>query len=170
MIDSQRRECARRFSLSPKETPDRRNAGTPHSCMSTDNRSSHSTNGKPAQMNIDHLFPSKFLRCVDLNGKPRRVTISAIKRDDVGGEQKVVISFADESKMLICNKTNARSISKALGNETKNWIGRDIVLVPTEVDFRGEMVDAIRVRPAPSQSRPPQMAEALDDLPPDLAV
>jgi hypothetical protein len=114
-------------------------------------------------MNIDQLFPSKFFRCVDLNGKPRRVAISAIKRDDVGGEQKVVISFVDETKMLICNKTNANTISKALGNETKNWIGRDIVLIPTEVDFRGEMVDAIRVRPAPPQSPPQQMTEALDD-------
>jgi hypothetical protein len=114
-------------------------------------------------MNIDQLFPSKFLRCADLNGQPRRVTISGIKRDDVGGEQKVVVTFADETKMLICNKTNARSISKVLGNETKNWIGRDIIFVPTEVDFRGEMVDAIRVRPAPSQSHPPQTAEVLDD-------
>ena len=76
-------------------------------------------------MDVDQLFPSKFFRCVDLNGKPRRVTISAIKREDVGGEQKVLITFADESKMLICNKTNARSISKALGStETRSWIGK----------------------------------------------
>ena len=121
-------------------------------------------------MDVEQLFPSKFFRCVDLNGKPRRVTVIAIKREDVGGEQKVLITFADESKMLICNKTNARSISKALGStETRNWIGKDIILVPTEVDFRGEMVDAIRVRPAPSQSRPQQVGDALDDnRPPDL--
>ena len=78
------------------------------------------------------------------------MTISAIRPEDIGGEQKVVISFADETKMLICNKTNARSISKALGStETRNWIGKDIILVPTEVDFRGEMVDAIRVPSCP---------------------
>jgi hypothetical protein len=123
-------------------------------------------------MKIDELFPSKFLRCVDLAGKPRRVTISGIKRDDVGGEQKVLISFADETKMLICNKTNANSISKALGSaETRSWIGKDIILIPTEVDFRGEMVDAIRIRPAPSQSLPPQTAEVLDDdMSADLAL
>ena len=82
-------------------------------------------------MDVEQLFPSKFFRCVDMNGKPRRVTVIAIKREDVGGEQKVLITFADESKMLICNKTNARSISKALGStETRNWIGKDIILVP----------------------------------------
>jgi hypothetical protein len=71
--------------------------------------------------------------------------------------------------MLICNKTNARSISKALGNtETRNWIGKDIILVPTEVDFRGEMVDAIRIRPAPSRSLPLE-GDADDQVPPDLA-
>ena len=26
-------------------------------------------------MDVEQLFPSKFFRCVDLNGKPRRVTV-----------------------------------------------------------------------------------------------
>jgi hypothetical protein len=43
-------------------------------------------------MHIDQLYPSRFLRCIDLDGKPLRVTIAGLKREDVGGEQKVVLS------------------------------------------------------------------------------
>jgi hypothetical protein len=99
-------------------------------------------------MKVDELYPSRFLRCADLNGKPLRVTIAGLKREDIGGEQKVVLSFTNGTKSLICNKTNARAIAKTLGDETRGWVGKDIILVPASVDFRGDMVDAIRVRAA----------------------
>jgi hypothetical protein len=58
------------------------------------------------------------------------------------------------------NKTNGRAIAKALGDETRGWAGKDIVLVPTEVDFRGDMVDAIRVRtPQPEKQQAPNSDE-----------
>ena len=31
-------------------------------------------------MHIDSLYPSRFLRCADLNGQPLRVTIESLKR------------------------------------------------------------------------------------------
>jgi hypothetical protein len=106
-------------------------------------------------MLIDQLYPSRFLRCTDLGGKPMRVTIAGITREDVGGEQKVVLAFADGAKSLILNKTNARSIAKILGNETRGWNGHDIMLVPAQVDFKGDVVDGVRVRPAPAQKSAP---------------
>jgi hypothetical protein len=114
------------------------------------------------QMHIDQLYPSRFLRAADLNGKPLRVTIAGLKREDVGGEQKVVLSFTDGSKDLILNKTNGRAVAKALGDETSSWPGKDIILVATQVDFRGDLVDAIRVRAAPAvrTARPAPAAEA----------
>jgi len=121
-----------------------------------------STKGKK-HMHIDQLYPSKFMRCADLNGRPMHVTIAGIKREDVGGEQKVVLSFANGEKSLILNKTNARAIAKTLGDETRAWAGKDIVLVPTQVDFRGDLVDAIRVRSARQQK--PQ-APTPDEEPP----
>jgi hypothetical protein len=110
-------------------------------------------------MQIDELYPSKFLRAADLNGKPLRVTIVGLKREDIGGEQKVVLSFTNE-KSLILNKTNARQIAKTLGDETRGWASKDIILVPTQVDFRGEMVDAIRVRAATPRPQQQQQQEA----------
>jgi hypothetical protein len=114
-------------------------------------------------VNIDQLYPSRFLRCADLNGRPMRVTIAGIAREDVGGEPKVIMSFADGTKQLILNKTNARSIGKILGSETRAWTGRDIMLVPAQVDFKGDIVDGIRVKPATAQKSAPPAA---DDEPP----
>lgn len=114
-------------------------------------------------MLIDQLYPSRFLRSADLNGKPMQVAISDIKREDVGGEMKVIISFTDGTKQLILNKTNARAIAKALGAETKGWIGKEITLVPTQVDFRGDLVDAIRVRATPAKTTTSAVTEEFND-------
>ena len=80
-----------------------------------------------------------------------RVTIEGLKREDIGGELKVVLSFTNGTKALILNKTNGKAIAKALGHETSTWRGKAIVLVPAQVDFQGDIVDAIRVRPASPQ-------------------
>ena len=51
---------------------------------------------------------------------------------------------------FICNKTNARAISAALGSgDTDSWIGQQIKLFTMPIDFRGELVDAVRDKPAP---------------------
>jgi hypothetical protein len=72
-------------------------------------------------MHIDSLYPSRFLRCADLNGRPMRVTIEALKKEDIGGESKVVLSFTNGTKSLILNKTNGRAIAKLHGDETRGW-------------------------------------------------
>ena len=99
-------------------------------------------------MHIDQLYPSRFLRCADLNGQPMRVTIEGLKREDIGGETKVILSFTNGTKALVLNKTN----------------GKAIVLVPAQVDFKGDIVDAIRVRPASPQE------EAAPDFPDDYSL
>jgi hypothetical protein len=117
-------------------------------------------------MHFDELYPSKFLRASDLGGVPLTVTIGGIARDNVGAEPKVIITFASGEKALIANKTNGNTLCKLFGKETANWIGKQIVLVPTEVDFRGDMVEAIRIR-APRVAAQPAVAaaEMNDEIP-----
>jgi hypothetical protein len=120
-------------------------------------------------MHIDQLYPSRFLRCADLNGKPMRVAIAGLKREDVGGESKVVLSFTNGAKALVLNKVNARAIAKLHGDETSAWRGKSIILAPAQVDFRGDIVDAIRVRgvetsrPASANEPPPADEPPFDD-------
>jgi hypothetical protein len=114
-------------------------------------------------MRIDQLYPSRFLRCADLDDEPRRVTISGVTREDVFGEPKVIMAFTDGTK-LILNKTNGRAIARILGDETSKWDGHDIVLVPTEVDFKGDIVPAIRVKAAPARKGNDESPPFNDDL------
>jgi len=113
------------------------------------------------QMNYDEMYPSRYLRHSDLGGREVRVTINDVTMELVGGERKNIMAFAGKNKQLVLNKTNANTIMRAYGKETDGWIGKDVILFATTVDFRGESVPGIRVK-VPTQSKRPTPAD--DDL------
>ena len=96
-------------------------------------------------MKVNELFPSKYLRASDLDGDTV-VTIKSLMVEEIGGERKPVMYFPEIAQGLVLNKTNTGIIASLYDNETDNWPGRKIILYSTEVDFRGEIVDAVRVR------------------------
>ena len=127
-------------------------------------------------MKRSELFPSRFLRHADLQGRPQTVIIKDVTLEDVGddGKQKPVIRFRGKEKGFVCNATNYDVIADAYGDETDDWAGQPIELYPTKVAFKGHLTDAIRVRisqakpapvskPAPTPKPAPALAEALDD-------
>ena len=99
---------------------------------------------------MNAMFPSKYLAAADLDEREQTYTVSGIDTEVVGqgdeAESKWVLYFSEADKGLVLNKTNATSISGALGDDTDDWIGRQIVLYPTEVAFSGKMVACIRVK------------------------
>ncbi len=100
-------------------------------------------------MNIESAFPSKYLKAADLNGHPVKVTLNTWAIEEVGQkrEQKLVVYFQGKQKGFVLNKTNAKMIAKIAGSlDTDQWSGTTIVLVPTEVEFQGDLVESIRVR------------------------
>ena len=112
-------------------------------------------------MNFDDLYPRKFLRASDLNGAPLTVTIGSVARENVGGEPKVIITFASGEKSLIANKTNGKALAKLFGKDTADWIGKKIVLFPCEVDFKGDTVEAVRLRA--TRTAPPPAVDGPND-------
>ena len=117
-------------------------------------------------MNINDTFPStsNFLKKEDLP-KPAKVKISNVdlmEFDQDGKKQrKLILEFEGKEKKLACNKTNARTIGSMLGDETDNWIGKEIVLYnDPNVSMGDQIVGGIRVRYSP-----PGMDELDDDIP-----
>jgi len=110
---------------------------------------------------IDDLFPSRFLKAIDLDGRDLTVTITDIDTEEVGHyrDKKPVLYFDGGHKPLVMNKTNATSIGKLYGGNTRDWIGKKITLFETDVQFRGEWVKSVRVRPYVSQDAPVQELE-----------
>jgi hypothetical protein len=100
-------------------------------------------------MDFDKLFPGRFLKAADLNGKDVTLTISAVVVDeligDKGTEVKGLISFAGKKKQLVLNKTNGLCFKQMFGRETDAWVGKRITIYPTT--FNDE--PCIRVKGSP---------------------
>ncbi len=108
-------------------------------------------------MNIQDSFPSKYLKAADLKGRTVVVTIDRVEMEPVGQtkDMKPVVYFADKEKGMVLNKTNANKIMQITSSPvTEEWIGHRIALYPTETSFQGDMVDCVRVKPAPAVVRP----------------
>jgi hypothetical protein len=108
-------------------------------------------------MKVSEAFPSKYLKAADLNGHQVEVTIREVRLEEVGTaddtQQRPVLYFKNKDKGLVLNKTNGIAIANELGDETDDWPGKTIILTCESVNFKGNFVDAIRVRiPKPQSS------------------
>ncbi len=129
-------------------------------------------------MNTNDAFPSKYVSAGDLHGQPARLTIASVRKEEIGQgddkQVKPVIGFAGKDKGLACNRVNWKAIAKGYGDESDNWIGKTIELFPTTTEYKGEIVDCLRVRipavapaPAPAPDPVPESAppDGGDDIP-----
>jgi hypothetical protein len=129
---------------------------------------------KDSTMRLSQLFPSKFIKCSDLEGKRIKVVIDKVSVEQVSQDPadppKPVLHFKGGSKALVLNKTNAEVIGNALGDDTDRWIGQTIILAPARTQYQGKLVDCIRVTlpaaaPPPIATAAPPADEVTDDLP-----
>jgi hypothetical protein len=110
---------------------------------------------------------SKFFRAEDLQ-EEKLLKIKSVAEEMVGQgtdqSQKLVVWFTNSKKGLALNRTNNRTIRGAFGDDTAGWAGKIIAAFPTQADFRGRLVAALRVR-IPPKGNPkvttgPQAAKA----------
>ena len=119
-------------------------------------------------MNINEVFPSKYLKAADLQGRQVTVKIRSAEQELMGNDRKLVVYFDGKEKGLVCNKTNANNIAHLYGQDTNDWTGNEITLFEAMVDFQGKTVPSIRVK-SPQRGgkqtapRPPVQAPA-DDM------
>jgi hypothetical protein len=104
-------------------------------------------------MRSGEVFPSKFLKAEDLDGdviviiesvKMEKFTDPQTKRES----EKPVMFLRDVDKPVVLNKTNWAMIAKQHGDESDEWTGKEITLTVMSVESFGDVVDAIRVKPA----------------------
>lgn len=100
-------------------------------------------------MRVSEAFPSQYLKAADLQEKQAAVQVERVDFEQIGDDRKPVVYFKGKEKGLVLNKTNANNIAAVYGDETDDWLGADLVLFPTMVDFQGRSVPAIRVKIPP---------------------
>lgn len=120
-------------------------------------------------MKISNCYPSKYLRAADLQDRQIKAVMNRVEMESIGDDdKKPVLYFSKGTKGLVLNKTNSKVISGAYGDDTDMWEGKEIILFPAMVDFRGDSVEAIRVR-VPKPAAPPAPAPQIhDELSPPL--
>jgi hypothetical protein len=127
---------------------------------------------KDSQMKKDDVFPSKYLKCPDLNGKPTVATIEhavleTLKSPEGKTQDKVVLYFVGAKKSLPLNVTNFDAVADICGDDTDDWPGCQIELYPTKTTMAGRSVDAIRVKPPTKPAKKTAAAKAAKPEPED---
>ena len=123
---------------------------------------------------------SRYFKAEDV-ATEKKLRIKNVSQELIGmaaeKEKKLVVWFTNDERGLVLNRTNNRTIRGAFGDAVDGWTNKTIVLFPTQADFRGRMVPALRVRiPPPKQAagngqtaakaatpKPPVVEDDLDD-------
>ena len=114
-------------------------------------------------MKLSEMFPSRFVKGDELNGKSVTVTIARVAAETVrpspgSPEETKFALYFTESKSgrgVILSKVLATQIARALGSDdTDDWPGRRITLYPESVTVAGVPRVAIRARAASPAPQP----------------
>lgn len=86
-------------------------------------------------LSYDALFPSRFIKAGEMNGKPVTMTIRTVYLDHLEGEDgrekpQAVVGFDEIKRELALNKTNAQCLLAMWGPDTDEWIGKRVTLYP----------------------------------------
>lgn len=112
---------------------------------------------------VGDYFPTKYLRAADIKGD-MPVVIARTEEVIMGDDTKPVVFFEGVKKGLVLNKTNALHIAQLLGSEKfSEWVGKEITLCQMPVQFKGEVMQAIRVK-AKAGVKTPASHSLVEDL------
>lgn len=104
-------------------------------------------------MEIDSVFPSKYLRGADIAGHSVAVVIERVALERFYDQQsrseieKLVVYLVGKKKSLICGKALAYEIAGICGSKnTDSWSGKEIVLFTEHKLVYGREMEIIRSR------------------------
>ncbi len=104
-------------------------------------------------MDDDQLFPSKYLRGSDLQGRAVTVAIDHVKMEKFFDQElkaeveKPVIYFVGKQKGLIMGKSLAFQIAEICASKnTDDWKGREIMIYTERRLVFGQEKDVIKAR------------------------
>lgn len=80
----------------------------------------------------DQLYPGRFLKAGEFQGKKPTLTITTVKLEELVGDKgpqvKGVIGFRETPKLLALNKTNGICLKEMFGRHVQEWVGKRVTL------------------------------------------
>ena len=79
--------------------------------------------------NFDQLYPGRFIKAGELNGKKVTVTIRDVDLEELQGEDgkakaKAIVYFRETEKALVACKTNGLCLKAMFGATLSDWVGK----------------------------------------------
>jgi hypothetical protein len=130
---------------------------------------------KGNEMRRDDVFPSRYLKAADLNGRARVLEIAeaplqAFKNANGEEKSKTVLYFVNEKKCLPLNMVNWDAVASICGDDTKNWPTGKVEVFPSTTSLGGKTgIACIRIRPPtakPRSNKPALRTVAAEPSPP----
>lgn len=95
----------------------------------------------------------------DTDGKPAALTIRRVRRQNMAptgkpAEIKLVIEFAEQfegetadkkRREYIVNSTSYKTLCGKLGTDENKWVGKTIVMAPTNTEYGGKTFEKLHV-------------------------
>lgn len=106
---------------------------------------------KDPHMKIGDMIESKYLKQSDVDDETV-VTIHGLKkvnvaRDDEDPEYRWTVKFTEFAKPMVLNVTNLKRLAKALGDDTEDWLGKQVIVyVDPDIEFGGNIVGGLRIK------------------------
>jgi hypothetical protein len=93
------------------------------------------TRSRPKPANFDQLYPGRFLKAGEFNGRKVTLTVADADLEELVGEDgkpkaKAIISFRETEKALVACKTNGICMKSMFGPKIADWIGKRVTLFP----------------------------------------
>jgi hypothetical protein len=99
-------------------------------------------------MKRSDVFPQKFTKAEDLNGREIVATIAYMVTEEVGQEkkEKPVLYFEEgNTKPIVLNATNWGRLEHAYGDSDR-WPGQKVQLYSELVTYQGKSMPGVRLR------------------------
>ncbi len=117
---------------------------------------------------ISKMIPSNYLKTGDVadgDGGELDVTIAGVHPEELMTDgvkkPKWVAYFDGLERGLVLNSTNIKKLADLCGSElSEDWVGKRVRLYVTKVQFRGDEVDAIRIKSSRSPKAQPPLFES----------
>lgn len=91
-----------------------------------------------------YLKSGKYLKAADVSDTGTGAQVEGTEEANFPDGTKVVL-MTNYGK-LVLNKTNLRALTDAYGRDTRAWIGHNVTMLRTQVEYAGRLVEGIRVR------------------------
>jgi hypothetical protein len=106
-------------------------------------------------MNINDLYPSKYIKADDIQGQQVQVTIQSVNIEEIADkEHKPVMRFIGKEKGMVLNKTNGMACAAIWGDESTAWQGQRATLLAAPVMFQGKQVMGLQLLPKLAERAP----------------